>query len=50
MPNWTREIFVIKKHKNTNPYTYVIDDLEGNKIYGSFYEQELQKTKTKVFK
>ena len=28
-PNWTEEIFVIKKIKNTVPWTYVINDLNG---------------------
>ena len=26
-PNWSEEIFVIKKIKNTVPWTHVIDDL-----------------------
>ena len=28
-PNWSEEIFVIKKIKNTVPWTYVINDLNG---------------------
>ena len=42
-PNWSEEIFVIKKIKNTVPWTYVINDLNGEEIIGSFYEKELQK-------
>ena len=42
MPNWSEEIFVIKKIKNTVPWTYVINDLNGDEIIGTFYEQELQ--------
>ena len=42
---WTTEIFVIDKILNTNPYTYKIKDLKGEDIIGSFYENELQKTK-----
>ena len=42
-PNWSEEIFVIKKIKNTVPWTYVIDDLNGEEITGTFYEKELQK-------
>ena len=38
---WTREIFVIEKVLNTNPVTYKINDLKGEEIKGSFYEQEL---------
>ena len=29
VPNWSEEIFVIKKVKNTVPWTYVISDLLG---------------------
>ena len=29
MPNWSEEVFVIKKVKNTVPWTYVINDLNG---------------------
>ena len=28
-PNWSEEVFVIKKIKNTVPWTYVIDDPNG---------------------
>ena len=41
-PNWF-EVFVIKKIKNTVPWTYVTDDLNGEEIIGTFYEKELQK-------
>ena len=44
MPNWSEEIFVIIKIKNTVPWTYVIKDLNGEEIIGKFYENELQKT------
>ena len=40
-PNWSEEVFVISKIKNTVPWTYVINDLEGEEITGSFYEKEL---------
>ena len=42
--NWLEEVFVIKKVKNTAPWTYVIRDCNGEKIIGTFYEKELQKT------
>ena len=42
MPNWSEEIFIIKKIKNTVPWTYVINDLTGEEIVGTFYENELQ--------
>ena len=44
MLNWSEEVFVIKKIKNTIPWTYVINDLKGEEIIGTFYEKELQKT------
>ena len=50
MPNWSEEIFIIKKIKNTIPWTYVIDDLNGEEIIGTFYENELQKTKQNEFR
>ena len=40
-PNWSEEVFVIKKVKNTVPWTYVINDLNGEEIMGTFYEKEL---------
>ena len=43
-PNWSEEVFVIKKVKNTVPWTYVINDLTGEEIICTFYEKELQKT------
>ena len=42
-PNWSEEIFVIKKVKNTVPWTYLINDLNGEELTVSFYEKELQK-------
>ena len=42
-PNWSEEMFIIKKLKNTLPWTYIISDLNGEEIAGSFYEKELQK-------
>ena len=42
-PNWSEEIFVIKKIKNAVPWTYVNNDLNGEEITGKFYEKELQK-------
>lgn len=44
-PNWSTEIFTILKVKKTNPVTYIIEDQKKQVILGSFYEQELQKTK-----
>ena len=43
-PNWSEEVFVISKIKNTVPWTYVLSDLSSEEITQSFYEKELQKT------
>ena len=50
MPNWSEEIFVISKIKNTAPWTYVLNDLNGKQIIGTFYEKELQGTKQNEFR
>ena len=42
--NWSEEVFVIRKAKNTVPWTYVINDLNGDEIIGTFYAKKLQKT------
>ena len=44
-----KTFFVIKKVKNTVPWTYVIIDLKSKKIVGTFYKKELQKTNQKHF-
>ena len=36
-------VFVISKVKNTVPLAYIISDLNGEEIDGTFYEKELQK-------
>ncbi|XP_037917979.1 uncharacterized protein LOC119655877 [Hermetia illucens] len=42
-PNSTTEIFKIREIRITNPVTYLLEDYEGNKIEGGFYEPELLK-------
>ena len=49
-PNWSGEIFVIKKIKNILPWTYVINDLNGEEITGTFDENELQRTNQEEFR
>lgn len=46
-PSWSYEIFTIAEVKPTIPYTYIIKDEDNEMIEGSFYENELQKTKQK---
>ena len=36
-PNWSEEFFVVSNIKNTVPWTYVVSDLNGEEITGSFY-------------
>ena len=50
MPNWSEEIFIIGKIKNTVPWTYVLNDLNGEEIIGTFYEKELQATNQQKFR
>ena len=49
-PNWSQEVFVVSKIKNTVPWTYVINDLNGEETLGTFYKKELQKTNPKEFR
>ena len=48
--NWSEEVFVVDKIKNAVRWTYVINDLNGEEITGTFYENELQKTNQKEFR
>ena len=45
-PNWSEEVFVIKEIKNTIPWTYVINDLNGEEIIGTFYEKRIAKDRS----
>ena len=40
-PNWSEEVFVIKEVKNTVPLTFLLNDLNGEEITGTFYKKEL---------
>ena len=48
--NWSEEAFVVSNIKNTVLWTYVVSDLNGEPITGSFYEKELQKTSKEKFR
>ena len=39
-PNWSEQVFVIKEIKNKVPWTYVINDFNGEEIVGTFYEKK----------
>ena len=41
--NWSEEVFLIKKVKNIAPWTYVISDLKGEEIVGTFYKKNCKK-------
>ena len=45
--NWAEEAFVIKKVKNTVPWTYIINDLNGEAICGTFLRKKNCKKQTK---
>ena len=42
-PNWSEELFVIKKVKNTVPWTYVIKDLNDKEIIGTFMKKNCKR-------
>ena len=45
-----KRVLWLKKVKNTDPWTYFINDLTGDKIIGTFYEKELQKNNQQEFR
>ena len=50
LPNWSEEIFIIKKIKKPIPWTYVLNDVNSEEIIGTLYENELQKTDQNKFR
>ena len=38
-PNWSEEVFVVSKIKNTVPWTYVVSDLNREEITGIFMKK-----------
>ena len=48
--NWSEELFVVSKIKNTVPWACVISDLNGAPITGCFYQKELQKSNQEIFR
>ena len=45
LPNWTIELFTVSKVNDTVPKTYNVKDEFGEELQGSFYSNELQKSK-----
>ena len=39
VPNRSEGVFAIKKVKTTVPWTYVISDLKGEEMFGTFYKK-----------
>ena len=50
VPNYSEEVFVIKKVKNTVSWTSVISDLNGEEIVGTFYKNNCRKHMKKSFR
>ena len=48
--NWSEEIFEVYEVVNTRPVTYRLKDLLGEKIEGSFYNEQLQKTNQEIYR
>ena len=44
LPNWTTEVFTIKRRLPTYPPTYLLQDYQNNILEGCFYEEQLQKS------
>ena len=42
-PNWSEEVFVVSKIKNTVPWTYVVSDMNDEEITGNFFEKNSKK-------
>ena len=49
-PNLSKEVFVITKFQDTEQWTYLISNLKGEEVVGTFYKKELQKTNQKEFR
>ena len=45
--NWSEEIFIIYDIKTSNVHYYYLKDLNGEKLDGTFYQEELLKTNMK---
>ena len=50
LPNWSEQIYKLREINNSSPVTYILEDLQGEIIVGSFYNEELQKTSQEVFR
>ena len=46
-PNWSEEVFFVRKVKNTVPWRYVIKNLNGEEIVVTFLRKRIAKSKSK---
>ena len=42
-PNWPEEVCIVTKVKNTVPWTYIINDLNGEEIIGKFMKKNYKR-------
>ena len=49
-PMWSEDFFWLRKFKNAVPWTSVINDINGEETFGTFYQKELQKENEKKFR
>ena len=49
-PNWSQKVLVDSKIKNIVPWTYVINDSDGEKVIGSFCEKESSQEEFRIEK
>ena len=48
--NWSEEVFLITEVKSTVSWAYVISNLNGEKIIGTFFEKQLQERNQQTFR
>ena len=49
LPNFTEEVFIVVKVLKTEPQTYIIKDLNGEEIKGTFYNEELSRYDSELY-
>ena len=47
VPNWSKEVFVIKKVEKTVPWTYVISSLKGEESFGTISKKKIAKNNSR---
>ena len=43
VPNWSEEVFIVNEIKNTIPWTYTINGLNGEKVIGTFTKKNCKR-------